>query len=64
MTEYPGAVPPAVVAISGPIGAGKTTVAAQLASRLGWPRAAYGDLIRSVATSRGLAHDRPLVPLS
>jgi cytidylate kinase len=58
MTGCQGGVPPAVVAISGPIGAGKTTVASLLAGRLGWPRAAYSDLIRSVATSRGLTHDR------
>ncbi len=58
MSGCKGAVPPAVVAISGPIGAGKTTVATLLAERLSWPRAAYSDLIRSVATSRGLTHDR------
>ncbi|GEM_PF-2496721 len=58
MTGTPGTVQPAAIAISGPIGAGKTTVATHLAMRLGWQRAAYGDLIRSVATSRGLTHDR------
>jgi adenylate kinase family enzyme len=50
---------PALLAISGPIGSGKTTMTALLSQRLGWLRAAYGDLVRSVATSRGLAHDRP-----
>jgi len=33
-------------------------VASLLADRLSWPRAAYGDLIRPIATSRGLTHDR------
>jgi len=52
-------IQPALLAISGPIGSGKTTMAALLSQRLGWPRAAYGDLVRAVANSRGLAHDRP-----
>ena len=51
-------VPAALVAISGPIGSGKTTMTAQLSLELLWPHAAYGDLVRAVATSRGLAHDR------
>jgi adenylate kinase family enzyme len=51
-------VPPSLVAVSGPIGSGKTTLTVLLSQRLGWPRAAYGDLVRDVATSRGLSHDR------
>ncbi|HUY46682.1 MAG TPA: AAA family ATPase [Streptosporangiaceae bacterium] len=51
-------VPAAVVALSGPIGAGKTTVATMLAGRLGWPQTGYGDLIRSVAAARGLPSSR------
>jgi cytidylate kinase len=49
---------PAVVAIAGPIGSGKTTISTLIAAHLGWPRAAYGDLIRSVAASRGYPPDR------
>jgi shikimate kinase len=51
-------VPAAVVALSGPIGAGKTTVTTMLAGRLGWPQTGYGDLIRSVAATRGLPSSR------
>lgn len=58
MNQRQDTVPPAVVAISGPIGSGKTTITTQLSTRLQWPHAAYGDLIRSVARSRGLPHDR------
>lgn len=49
---------PVLLAISGPIGSGKTTISALLSQQLGWPRTAYGDLARAVATSRGLAHER------
>jgi cytidylate kinase len=52
------AAPPAVIALAGPIGSGKTTITTQLSARLAWPHAAYGDLIRSIATDRGLGHDR------
>lgn len=52
------AIPPALIAISGPIGSGKTTLTALLSQRLGWPRSAYGDVVRDIATSRGLTPDR------
>jgi len=50
--------PPAAVAISGPIGSGKTTITRLLAEWLGWPSAAYGDIVRDVAAARGLPCDR------
>ena len=43
---------PAVLAIAGPIGSGKTTTATLLAQRLGWPQDGYGDTIRAIATPR------------
>jgi hypothetical protein len=49
---------PAVLAIAGPIGSGKTTTAALLARRLGWPLAGYGDTIRATAAARGLPASR------
>jgi dephospho-CoA kinase len=52
---------PVVVAISGPIGAGKTTVTALLAGQLGWPRTAYGDVVRSAAAARGLPARRDIL---
>jgi dephospho-CoA kinase len=49
---------PAVVAIAGPIGSGKTTTADLLARQLAWPQAGYGDTIRAIATRRGLPASR------
>ena len=49
---------PAVLAIAGPIGSGKTTTAALLARRLGWSRDGYGDTIRATAAARGLPASR------
>jgi hypothetical protein len=51
-------VTPAVVAIAGPIGSGKTTTAALLAGQLAWPKAGYGDTIRAIAAGRGLPASR------
>ncbi len=51
-------VTPAVVAITGPIGSGKTTTAALLARQLAWPKAGYGDTIRAIAAGRGLPASR------
>ena len=52
---------PAVPAIAGPIGSGKTTTATLLAQRLGWPRHGYGDTIRAIATARGLPAGRSIL---
>ena len=51
-------IQPAIIAISGPIGSGKTTITALLSQRIGWPHTAYGDLVRAIATRRGLTCDR------
>lgn len=47
-----------VVAVSGAIRSGKTTLADALAERLGWTRASFGDAVRAIARERGLAADR------
>ncbi len=52
---------PAVLAIAGPIGSGKTTTATLLAQRLGWPHDGYGDTIRAIATARGLPASRSIL---
>ena len=52
---------PAVLAIAGPIGSGKTTTATLLAQRLGWPQDGYGDTIRAIATARGLPASRSIL---
>lgn len=52
---------PLVVALSGPIGAGKTTVSRALASRLQWPRVSFGDYVRKVAIGRGLEPSRTVL---
>jgi cytidylate kinase len=46
------------IALSGRIGAGKSTVARELSSELGWPRASFGDFVRERADERGLGSDR------
>ena len=51
-------VHPAVVAITGPIGSGKTTTVTLLARQLAWPKAGYGDTIRAIAAGRGLPASR------
>jgi cytidylate kinase len=38
-----------VVAFSGPIGAGKSTISQTVADALHWPRVSFGDYIKSVA---------------
>lgn len=60
---------PSVIAIDGPAGSGKSTVAAEVAERLGWPRLDTGAMYRSVAWAaleRGidLADDSGLAALA
>lgn len=43
-----------VVGVCGRIGSGKTTLSAELANRLGCPRASFGDHVRAEAQARGL----------
>ena len=45
---------PLAIAISGPIGSGKTTVAKALAERVGAQRIGFGDYVRKVARTAGL----------
>ncbi|MFC1970057.1 AAA family ATPase [Chloroflexota bacterium] len=47
-----------VLGFTGPIGSGKSTVSKAIADVLGWPRASFGDYVRSVARERGLRQNR------
>ena len=42
------------VGVAGRIGSGKTTLASELARRLGCPGASFGEYVRSIAQTRGL----------
>ncbi len=44
---------PYVVAFSGRIASGKSTISQGVATTLGWPRASFGDYVRETALSRG-----------
>lgn len=50
--------PTAMIAISGRIGAGKSTVAAEVAARLNCKSTSFGNFVRQVAASRGVQADR------
>lgn len=53
---------PCVVGFSGRTGSGKSTISERLARELAWPRASFGDFVRSVAKRRGLDSDsRPVL---
>ena len=49
---------PVIVAFSGGIGSGKSSVSKLVAELIGWPRVSCGDYVRSVAMSRGLGLER------
>jgi dephospho-CoA kinase len=49
---------PVVLAVSGRIASGKSTLAFRLAERLDCARASFGDYVRSIADSRGLEPHR------
>jgi dephospho-CoA kinase len=43
-----------VIAFSGKLGSGKTTISNAVATALGWPLAGFGDYVRRVVRERGL----------
>lgn len=42
-----------VIAFSGPIGAGKSTISQKVADLLGWPRVSFGEYVQKVARESG-----------
>ena len=48
------ALEPLVIGFAGRIGSGKSTLSSEVAERLGWRRASFGDYLRTVAKSSGL----------
>jgi len=54
-------ITPVVLAFSARQGSGKSTISAELAEELGWPRAGFGDYLRRVADERGLNTDREIL---
>jgi dephospho-CoA kinase len=47
-----------VIAFSGKLGSGKTTISNATATALGWPRVAFGDYVRKVVREKALAETR------
>lgn len=50
-----------VIAISGRIASGKSTLANAFASEVGWPYVSFGDYVRSIAKQRGLEETREVL---
>jgi cytidylate kinase len=50
-----------VIGLSGRVGSGKSSLASRLAEDAGWPKAAFGDYLRDLASQRGLAPDRAVL---
>lgn len=50
-----------VLAFSGKIGSGKTTLTTMLAVRLGWPRVSFGEYVRQLAIQRQLEPTRQVL---
>ena len=55
------ALEPLVLGFAGKIGSGKSTVSAEVAKALGWPRASFGDYLRTVAKSNGFGESREVL---
>ena len=47
-----------VLAFSGKIGSGKTSISKAVAAYLKWPRVSFGDYVRLIANQRQLSHER------
>lgn len=52
---------PTIIAFSGSIASGKSTLSQEVAKALQWKRVSFGDYVRSVAQSRGLAESREVL---
>lgn len=52
---------PAIIAFSGSIASGKSTLSQEVAKTFQWKRASFGDYVRLVAQSRGLAESRDVL---
>jgi len=55
------ALEPVVLAFSGRIGSGKTTLSRQVAKALGWKRASFGEYLRDFAKGQGLDPSRDVL---
>lgn len=55
------ALEPVVLAFSGKVASGKSTLAAEVAKALDWKRASFGDYVRIVAKSQGLEPSREVL---
>jgi transcriptional regulator with XRE-family HTH domain/Zn-dependent peptidase ImmA (M78 family)/cytidylate kinase len=55
------ALEPVVLAFSGKIASGKSTLSAEVARALDWKRASFGDYVRGVAKSQGLEPSREVL---
>jgi adenylate kinase family enzyme len=54
-------VKPFVLAFSGSIGSGKTTLSLSIAKALNWPYISFGNYVRTVALLRGLGESREVL---
>jgi dephospho-CoA kinase len=50
-----------VIAFSGGVASGKSSVATRIAERLAWPCASFGSFVRRIARSRGLQESREVL---
>lgn len=50
-----------VVALSGGVASGKSSVATRIAERLDWPCASFGEYVRRIARNRGLQESRDVL---
>jgi dephospho-CoA kinase len=55
------ALEPLVLGFAGRIGSGKSAVSKEVAKALGWPRASFGDYVRTVAKNSGLDESREVL---
>src|SRR5437764_382109 len=50
-----------VLAVSGKIASGKSTLASTFANEVGWPYVSFGDYVRQIARQRGLEDTREVL---